>query len=78
MWKQYWLYIQDLTLVVISYEMSTSVSFCLSYDHLKLNLTAFKVNVISIENATLSQTSLLRYMYAPKCYVTCGHTVFMT
>ena len=53
----------------------TSVRFCLSYDSFKLNLIVFKVDIISIENATLS---LRRYMYVPKCYVTCGHTIFMT
>ena len=43
----------------ISYEMTTSVRFCLSYDSFILKLIAFsKVNIISIENAMLSQTSL--------------------
>ena len=72
------MYKEDLTRVVISYEMTTTVRFCLSYDRFKLNLIAFKVNIISIENPTLSRTTLWRYMYAPKCYVTCGHTIFMT
>ena len=56
----------------------TSVRFCLSYDHFKLDFIVFKVDIISVENATLSRLSLWCYMYAPKCYVTCGHTIFMT
>ena len=44
----------------------------------KLDFVVFKVDIISTENAMLSRTSLWRYMYAPKCYVTCGHTIFMT
>ena len=80
-------YTEDLTLMVIlyeiyetslrrvsyiSYEMITSVRFCLSYDRFKLDFIVYKVDIISIENATLSR------MYAPKCYVTCGLTIFMT
>ena len=86
-------YTEDLTFMVIlyeiyetslrrvsyiSYEMTTSVRFCLSYDRFKLDFIVYKVDIISIENATLSRTSLWRYMYAPKCYVTCGLTIFMT
>ena len=86
-------YIKDLTRVVISYEiyetsllrvswisyeMSTSVRFCFLSDRLKLDFIVFKVDTISIQNNTLSRTSLWCYMYAPKCYVTCGHTIFMT
>ena len=54
-------YIEDLTQVVFSYEiyetslqqvssyeMTTSVRFCLSYDPLKLDFIAFKMNIISI------------------------------
>ena len=49
------------------------------YDRFKLNFIAFKVYIIvSIENATLSGASLWHYMYTPKWYVTCGHTIFMT
>ena len=65
--------IEDLTLVVISYEinersiwrvsyilyeMTTSVRFCLSYARLKLDFIVFKVDIILTENATLSRTSL--------------------
>ena len=46
-----------------------SVRFCLSNDRFKLDFMIFKVDIVSTENATLSQTSLWRYMYAPKCYV---------
>ena len=50
--------------------MITSVRFCLSYDRFKLDFIVFKMDIISIENATLSRTLLWHYMYAPKCYVT--------
>ena len=43
----------------ISYEMITSVRFCLSYDPLKQILIVFKVDIISTENATLSWTKRL-------------------
>ena len=43
---------------ILANEMTTSVRFCLSYDRFKLNLIAFKANIFSIENATLSRTSL--------------------
>ena len=42
----------------MSYEMTTSVRFCLSYDRFKLDFVVFKGDIISIENNTLSQTSL--------------------
>ena len=85
--------IEDLTLVVISYEiyetslrrvseisyeMTTSVRFCLSYDCFKWGFIALKVDIISIENITLSRTASWRYAPVTKCYVTCGHTIFMT
>ena len=38
--------IEDLTWVVISYEMTTSVRFCLSYDCLKWDFIALKVDNI--------------------------------
>ena len=44
--------IEDLTLVVISYEITTSVRFCLSYDCLKWDFIALEVDIISIENIT--------------------------
>ena len=60
-------YIEDITRVVISYEvyqtslrrneMTTSVIFCLSFDLSKELLFAFKVNIISTKNALLSRTS---------------------
>ena len=39
---------EDLTRVVISYDMTTSVRFCLSYDPLKWDSIAFNMNIISI------------------------------
>ena len=48
--------IEHLTLVVISYEMATSVRFCLSYDPVKPDFIAFKMRFISIRNALLTRT----------------------
>ena len=48
--------IEDLTGVGISYEMTTSVRFCLSYDPLKMDFTAFKMSFISVRNALLTRT----------------------
>ena len=62
----------------ISYEMIKSVRFCLSYDPFKLDFIVFKVDIISTENAMLSWSSLWCYIYVPKCYVRCGHTIYMT
>ena len=36
--------------------MTTSVRFCLSYDPSKCDFIAFKMNIISIGNALLTQT----------------------
>ena len=49
--------IEDLTRVVISYEMNTSVRFCLSYDAFKWHFIALKVDIISTENIALSRTA---------------------
>ena len=38
--------IEDLTRVVISYEMTTSVRFCLSYDRYKLDFVVFKLDIM--------------------------------
>ena len=40
-------YIEDITRVVISYEMTTSVIFCLSYDLSKKLFITFNVDNIS-------------------------------
>ena len=62
----------------ISYEMTTSVRFCLSYDCLKWDFITFKVDIISKENIKLSRTASWCYVPVTKCYVTCGLTIFMT
>ena len=41
---------------LISYEMTTSVRFCLSYVPLKWDFFAFKMIIISIRNALLTRT----------------------
>ena len=65
--------------MVISYEMTTSVRFCLSYVRFKLDIIAFKEDNISIENATLSWMSLWRYIYPEKlCNVWSYHFYDMT
>ena len=38
--------------------MTMSVKFCLSYDRFKRDFIVYKVDIVSIENATLSRTSL--------------------
>ena len=45
----------------ISYEMTTSVRFCLSYDCPQLDFIALNVDIISTENITLSRTASCRY-----------------
>ena len=53
-----------------------NVMKCIPYDRFKLDFIVFKVDIT--RNVALSRTSLWRYTYAPKCYVTCGHNIFMT
>ena len=71
--------IKDLTRVVISYEtyetslwrvsqnsyeMTTSVKFCLSYDRFKLDFIVFKVNIISIENTLVTDAVMTLHVRA--------------
>ena len=58
--------------------MTTSVRICLSYDHFKFDFVAFEVDNCSTENAWLTWTSSWRFLFLPKCYITCSHTIFMT
>ena len=44
----------------------------------KLDFIAFKVDNCSTERAWLTWTSSWRYLFPPKCYITCGHTIFIT
>ena len=37
---------------LISYEMTTSVKFCLSYDPFRWDFIAFKTNIISLRKCT--------------------------
>ena len=57
-------YIDELTREVISYEMTTSVKFCLLYDPLKWYFIVFKMNIILERNrivvSTLSMALRLR------------------
>ena len=87
-------YKEDLTRVVISYEfyetslgrvskilyeMSTTVRFCLSFDPLKRDFIVFKMNdILRRKRHVDTDICQWRYMYAPKCYYTCDHTIFMT
>ena len=43
-----------------------SVRFCLSYDRFKWGFIALKVDIISIENITLSRTASWRYASVTK------------
>ena len=60
-------------------EMTTSVKFYLSYDPLKFDFIAFKMNIISLRKR-MTDTDVVNDVTndAPKCYYTCGHTIFMT
>ena len=86
-------YLEDLTRVVISYEiyetslrrvslisyeLTASVRFCLSYDPLKWDFIAFKMNIVAIRKRTVDMKLSMTLVYAIKCYYTCGHTIFMT
>ena len=46
--------------------------------HIKLDFIAFKVDNCSAENTWLTWMLSWRNLFPPKCYVTCGHTIFMT
>ena len=39
--------------------------------------TVFKVDIVSIENTIVTDGIITLYA-PPRCYVTCGHTIFMT
>ena len=41
-------------------------------------LSPSKWTLFQLENALLAWTCQWLYMYAPKCYYTCGYTIFMT
>ena len=53
----------------ITYEMTTSERFCLSYDCLKWDFIVLKVVIISTENIRLSRTAPWRYAPVTKCYI---------
>ena len=73
----YRVYIEDITPVVISYEMTTCVIFCLSYDLSKELFIALKVDIISTKNALLSRT--MRLLVPAESVNTCVFlTIFMT
>ena len=66
---------------LISYEMTTSssVRFCLSYDHLKLNFIDIKINIIIIRKRAVDTDVFCDvYVYAPKCYYTCDDMTLST
>ena len=61
--------------MVISCDMTMSVRFCLSYDPLKWDFIAFKVNIISTRKRIVDTGVVndnVNYVYAPKCYYKCG------
>ena len=63
--------IEDLTRVVISYEMyETSVRFCLSYDHLKWDFIAFKMNIISLRKRIVDTDVVNDVMHARQSVIT--------
>ena len=58
--------------------MTKIVRFFLSYECLKWDFIAFKVDIISIENITLSRTASWRYAPVTKCYVTWSYDFYDT
>ena len=84
---------EDLTRVVISYEiyetslrrvsqfsyeMTTSVRFCLSYDPLKWDIIAFKMHIISIRKCNVDTDVINDVMCTRRSYYRCGNAIFMT
>ena len=66
-----------------AFDETTSVRFCLSYDPLKLGFITFKMDNISrrkrIIDIDIVNDVMSTVLYTtPKCYYTCGHTIFMT
>ena len=59
--------------MVISYEMTTSVRFSLSYDPLKWDFIAFKMNFLSTRKRNVD----IDVVNDVACY-TCGHTTLET
>ena len=59
--------------------MTTSVRFCLSYDPLKKGLYHFQKKHYYIKKTHCWHGRCQwHYAFAPKCYYTCGHMIFMT
>ena len=60
--------------------MITSVRFCLSYDPLKWDFIAFKMNTISKRKRIVDISIVNGVTYTRKSVsiYTCGHTIFMT
>ena len=84
---------EDLTRVVISYEiyetsrrrvsqfsyeMTTSVRFCLSYDPLKWDFIAFKMHIISVRKCIIDTDVINDVTCTRRSYYTSGHAIFMT
>ena len=61
--------------MVISYEMTTSVIFCLSYDLSKELFIAFKVDKFSTSVHCCHGRRHDVTCSRQKCYVTCGHNI---
>ena len=62
----------------MSYEMITSVRFCLSYVPLKLDFIAFKMYNISRRNRIVDMEVVNDITCTRQCYYTRGRTIFMT
>ena len=63
---------------LLTYELTTSVRFWLSFDCFKWDFIAIKADIISIEIIMFLRTASWRYAPVSKCYLTCSHTIFMT
>ena len=54
----------------------SNVRYCLSYEPIKWDFTAFKMNIISISKDFVA-TDVVNDITS-KCYCMCGHMIFMT
>ena len=56
--------------MVISYKMSTSVTFCFSYNSLKQDFIAFDMNIISIRKHIVDLVVVNNVMYRGQIVIT--------
>ena len=62
----------------ISYEMNMIVRLCLSYDPLKWDFIAFKIGNISRRKRIVDTDVVIDVTSTRQSVIACGHTIFMT